>query len=104
MRSSGCWRLSMKIGSNANHYVHFSRARATTRSAKSLPANSLSRPCAICRKQERRREWKARLMSLFPMFVKLHGRLAVVVGGGEIAACKIEGLLKAGAKVRLIAP
>lgn len=43
-------------------------------------------------------------MKLFPMFVKLHGRLVVVVGGGEIAAGKIDGLLKAGAKVRLIAP
>ena len=43
-------------------------------------------------------------MTLFPMFVKLHGRLVVVVGGGEIAAAKIEGLLRAGAKVRLIAP
>ena len=43
-------------------------------------------------------------MSLFPMFVKLHGRLVVVVGGGEIAAGKIEGLLHAGAKVKLVAP
>lgn len=43
-------------------------------------------------------------MSLFPMFVKLNGRLVVVVGGGGIAAGKIDGLLKAGAKVRLIAP
>lgn len=38
------------------------------------------------------------------MFVKLHGRLVVVVGGGEIAAGKIDSLLKASAKVRLIAP
>ena len=43
-------------------------------------------------------------MSLFPIFVKLHGRLVVVVGGGEIAAGKIDGLLRADAKVRLIAP
>src|SRR5438477_816671 len=43
-------------------------------------------------------------MSLFPMFVKLQGRLVVVVGAGEVAAGKIDGLLKAGAKVRLIAP
>jgi siroheme synthase-like protein len=43
-------------------------------------------------------------MNLFPMFVKLHGRLVVVVGGGEIAAGKIEGLLNAGAKIRLVAP
>src|SRR5260370_16581506 len=43
-------------------------------------------------------------MSLFPIFVKLQGRLVGVVGGGEIAAGKIEGLLRAGARVRVIAP
>src|SRR5260370_31792961 len=43
-------------------------------------------------------------MSLFQIFVKLQGRLVVVVGGGEIAAGKIDGLLRAGARVRVIAP
>jgi precorrin-2 dehydrogenase / sirohydrochlorin ferrochelatase len=43
-------------------------------------------------------------MSLFPMFVKLHDRLCVVVGGGHIAESKIAGLLTAEAKVRVIAP
>jgi len=43
-------------------------------------------------------------MSLFPIFVKLRGRLVVVVGGGEIAAGKIDGLLRAGARVRVVAP
>jgi siroheme synthase-like protein len=43
-------------------------------------------------------------MNLFPIFVKLQGRLVVVVGGGEIAAGKIDGLLRAGARVRVIAP
>jgi uroporphyrin-III C-methyltransferase/precorrin-2 dehydrogenase/sirohydrochlorin ferrochelatase len=43
-------------------------------------------------------------MSLFPMFVKLQGRLVVVVGGGAIAACKIPGLLQAQACVRVVAP
>ncbi len=43
-------------------------------------------------------------MSLFPIFVKLQGRLVVVVGGGEIAAGKIAGMLRAGARVRVIAP
>jgi siroheme synthase-like protein len=43
-------------------------------------------------------------MSLFPMFVKLEGRLVVVVGGGNIAEGKIAGLLVAGARVRLISP
>lgn len=43
-------------------------------------------------------------MSLFPMFVKLDGKLVVVVGGGQIAEGKIEGLLSAGARIRLIAP
>lgn len=43
-------------------------------------------------------------MSLFPIFVKLQGRLAVVVGGGSVAEGKIAGLLAAGARVRVISP
>lgn len=43
-------------------------------------------------------------MSLFPMFVKLRGRHVVVVGGGEIAASKMDGLLQAGAKVLVVSP
>jgi precorrin-2 dehydrogenase / sirohydrochlorin ferrochelatase len=43
-------------------------------------------------------------MSLFPMFVKLRGRFCIVVGGGELAASKIPGLIAAEAKIRLIAP
>jgi siroheme synthase-like protein len=43
-------------------------------------------------------------MTLFPMFVKLEGKLVVVVGGGEIAAGKIDGLLRAGARIRVVAP
>lgn len=43
-------------------------------------------------------------MSLFPMFIKLQGRLVVVVGGGEIAAGKVDGLLRAGARIRIVAP
>jgi siroheme synthase-like protein len=43
-------------------------------------------------------------MSLFPIFVKLKGRLVVLVGAGEVAVGKIPGLLRAGARVRVIAP
>jgi precorrin-2 dehydrogenase/sirohydrochlorin ferrochelatase len=43
-------------------------------------------------------------MSLFPMFVKLSGRIVVVVGAGKIAESKIPGLLSAGAAVRVVAP
>jgi uroporphyrin-III C-methyltransferase / precorrin-2 dehydrogenase / sirohydrochlorin ferrochelatase len=43
-------------------------------------------------------------MSLFPIFVKLQGRPVVVVGGGNVAAGKIPGLLQAQARVRVIAP
>src|SRR5262245_41888128 len=38
------------------------------------------------------------------MFLKLEGRPVVVVGGGTVAVGKVEGLLRAGAKVRLVAP
>jgi precorrin-2 dehydrogenase/sirohydrochlorin ferrochelatase len=39
-----------------------------------------------------------------PIFIDLRGRLAVVVGGGIVAARKVESLLKAGARVKVIAP
>ena len=44
------------------------------------------------------------MASLFPIFVKLEGRLVVVVGGGKIAEGKLAALLNAGARIRLIAP
>jgi siroheme synthase-like protein len=43
-------------------------------------------------------------MSLFPIFVKLAGRLVVVIGGGHVAEGKIPGLLSAEARIRLVAP
>jgi len=43
-------------------------------------------------------------MSLFPLFVKLEERRVVVVGGGEIAAGKIDGLLQAGARIVIVSP
>jgi uroporphyrin-III C-methyltransferase / precorrin-2 dehydrogenase / sirohydrochlorin ferrochelatase len=43
-------------------------------------------------------------VSLFPIFVKLQGRLVVVIGGGVVAEGKISGLLTAGARVRVVAP
>jgi len=41
---------------------------------------------------------------LFPMFLKLEGRVCLVVGAGVIAEAKIRSLLEAGARVRVIAP
>ena len=43
-------------------------------------------------------------MSLLPIFVKLAGRLVVVVGGGAVAQGKIVSLQQAGARVRVVAP
>jgi precorrin-2 dehydrogenase/sirohydrochlorin ferrochelatase len=40
-------------------------------------------------------------MPLFPLFANLSGRQVLVVGGGEVAARKIEALLRAGARVRV---
>ncbi len=42
--------------------------------------------------------------SLYPIFVKLGGRVCLVVGGGEIAAWKTRALREAGATVRVISP
>jgi uroporphyrin-III C-methyltransferase/precorrin-2 dehydrogenase/sirohydrochlorin ferrochelatase len=41
---------------------------------------------------------------LFPIFLKLAGRPCLVVGGGAVAEAKMHGLVRCGAKVRLVAP
>lgn len=43
-------------------------------------------------------------MDLFPIFLKLAGRRVVVVGGGPVAASKLDALLKAHADVTVVAP
>jgi len=40
----------------------------------------------------------------YPVFLRFEGRLAVLVGGGRVAAAKLSGLLAAGARVRVVAP
>jgi len=41
-------------------------------------------------------------VSLYPLFLRLDGRLAVVVGGGTVGRRKARGLLDAGGRVRLV--
>jgi len=41
---------------------------------------------------------------VFPIFLRLAGRAVVLVGGGRVAASKLEGLLRGGAKVTVVAP
>jgi uroporphyrin-III C-methyltransferase/precorrin-2 dehydrogenase/sirohydrochlorin ferrochelatase len=41
---------------------------------------------------------------LYPVFLKLEGLSVVVVGGGTVAASKLDGLLAAGAIVTVVAP
>jgi len=43
-------------------------------------------------------------MGVFPIFLRLEGRQVVVAGGGAVAEEKIAGMLRAGARIRLIAP
>lgn len=43
-------------------------------------------------------------MSLFPLFANLEARPVLVLGGGVVAARKVEALLEAGAEVHLAAP
>ncbi len=43
-------------------------------------------------------------LPLFPMFLRLDGRMCLVVGAGTVAEEKIRGLLDAGACVRVVAP
>ncbi len=43
-------------------------------------------------------------MSLYPVFLKLDGERVIVVGGGTVAAGKLDGLLAAGARGTVVAP
>jgi siroheme synthase-like protein len=43
-------------------------------------------------------------MTMFPMYLKLEGRRCLVIGAGTIAAPKVESLLRAGARVTVVAP
>src|ERR1700684_2017319 len=43
-------------------------------------------------------------MDYLPVFLNLRDRLALVVGGGGVATRKVELLLKAHARVRVVAP
>jgi uroporphyrin-III C-methyltransferase/precorrin-2 dehydrogenase/sirohydrochlorin ferrochelatase len=43
-------------------------------------------------------------MEYFPIFIRLTGQPVLVVGGGEIAARKIDLLLRSGAQVTVVAP
>jgi uroporphyrin-III C-methyltransferase/precorrin-2 dehydrogenase/sirohydrochlorin ferrochelatase len=43
-------------------------------------------------------------MDYLPIFIDLRGRRVVVIGGGAVAARKVEQLLKAHAEVRVVAP
>ena len=42
--------------------------------------------------------------SLYPIFLKLEARRVLVVGAGAVAERKVEALLQAGARVRVVAP
>lgn len=41
---------------------------------------------------------------VFPIFLKLTGRRVVLVGGGKVAASKLDGLLRVSARVTVVAP
>jgi precorrin-2 dehydrogenase len=43
-------------------------------------------------------------MNYYPIFLDVRGKRCLVVGGGEIAAGKVDGLLNAGANVTVISP
>ena len=58
----------------------------------------------LTRKRERPAADASPCMPYLPIFLRLSARRAVVVGGGHVAARKVESLLRAGARVTVVAP
>src|SRR5207247_1161230 len=44
------------------------------------------------------------MSDLLPLFLNLTGRAVLLVGGGRVATAKLQQLLAAGARVRVVAP
>lgn len=47
---------------------------------------------------------QAQALSYYPVYLSLAERLVVVKGGGPVAERKVDGLLRCGARVRVVAP
>jgi precorrin-2 dehydrogenase/sirohydrochlorin ferrochelatase len=43
-------------------------------------------------------------MEMFPLFLKLEGRPCLLVGAGRVGEAKLKSLLRAGARVKVVAP
>ena len=43
-------------------------------------------------------------MALYPIFVELKGRPIIVIGGGNVGAEKVRGLLAAAADITVVSP
>ena len=56
------------------------------------------------RRKPRPQDWPLKPEAVFPAFLKLQSRRVVLVGGGRVAAGKLEALLAAGADVTVVAP
>ena len=64
-----------------------------------IPLKVEPRRAAAARESDR-----VNAMDYFPIFLRLAGEPVLVVGGGEVAARKIDLLLRTSAKVRVVAP
>ena len=68
------------------------------------PVTHRPQPVGVRARGGARRRQDGDGVAVYPTFLRLAGRKVVVVGGGPVAASKLDGLLAAGAQVTVVAP
>ena len=95
VRIGGVWRIREGRAAGSDGWLRNCNAKFKIQNANYSTCPRSSLHFAFC---------ILNFVQLYPVFLKLSGRPVLLVGGGTVAAAKLDGLLSAGALVTVVAP